>query len=165
MKTWISKHPDLWEFIKFTLLGAIASVIELLSFSLFNCKLFTGLKSVPFHWFVFDYSPTAGGLGTFLALSCSYGLGQIANFFVQRKLTFKATNNQAASAIMFAISVVAIYLFVAWLPTLFMDALYQAVGQQWGAILTKFICMTSGFLIQFPLNKYVIMAKKPQKEA
>lgn len=162
LEKFTSEHPGLWEFIKFTLLGAIASVTEMACYALLNYWLLVPYANVDFHWWLYDYSTANGGLKTFLSLTCSYGLGQIVNFFVQRKLTFKADNNQAASAVMFAISVVAIYLFITWLPTLFIQPLYAAVGESIGAILAKLICMTSGFLIQFPLNKYIIMAKKKQ---
>jgi len=153
-------HPDLWEFIKFAALGIIASLTEVGSFALLNYVLLVPYKTIPFSWWLFDYGAAKGGLGTFLSLTISYALAQLVNFFVQRNLTFKATNGRLASFVMYAISVVGMYLFITWLPTVFIEPLYAAVGAGPGAILTKMICMTTGFLIQFPLNKFVIMRKK-----
>jgi putative flippase GtrA len=148
-----------WQFIKYTLMSLITTVVDMGVFALLNYWVFAGVKQVAFRWWLFDYRVENGGLCAFLALVISFAASQTVNFFLQRKVTFGATNNKLYSAMMYAVMVVSVYFFTLWLPTLFIEPLYAAIGENWGGIITKMVCMTISFLIQFPMNKWVIMKK------
>lgn len=154
------KHQTVWEFIKFILMSCITTVVDLGVFSILNYWVLVSLRDIGVSWWLFDYRVENGGLCALLALAISFAISQTVNFFIQRKVTFGATNNKIYSAIMYAIMVVVVYFFTLWLPTLFIEPLYALVGANWGGIITKFVCMAISFAIQFPMNKWVIMKKE-----
>jgi putative flippase GtrA len=154
------KNQTLWEFIKFTMMSLVTTIVDMGVFALLNYWLFVGYKDTSFNWWLFNYRVENGGLTAFLSLLVSFAISQTVNFILQRKVTFGATNNKVYSAIMYAIMVIAVYFFILWLPTLFIEPLYAAIGENWGGIITKMVSMNISFLIQFPMNKWVIMKKK-----
>jgi putative flippase GtrA len=154
-----SKSSTLFQFIKYTLMSLVTTLVDMGGFALLNYWVFTGFRQVAFRWWLFDYRVENGGLSAFLALVISFAISQTVNFFIQRKVTFGANNNKLYSAIIYAVMVVSVYFFTLWLPTLFIEWLYVAIGENWGGIITKMVCMTVSFLIQFPMNKWVIMRK------
>ncbi len=156
-KTFTEKHADLYQLLKFLVLGLIASVVEFLVFALCNYVLFKGVGSSPVVWFIFNYTSANGGLCAFLSMAISYAAAQITNFIVQRKYTFKAKNNALLSAFLYTLMVLGTYVFVMWLPSLIGPGIYSALGSGAGAIVVKIICQTSSALIQYPLNKFVVM--------
>lgn len=153
------KNQTLWEFIKFTLMSIVTTFVDMGVFALLNYWLLVEYKNTGFTWWLFNYRVENGGLTAFLSLLVSFAVSQTGNFILQRKVTFGATNNKLYSAIMYAIMVIAVYFFILWLPTLFIEPLYAAIGENWGGIITKMVSMTISFLIQFPMNKWVIMKK------
>jgi putative flippase GtrA len=162
-KEWKSKHQTLWQLVMFTLMSGITTVVDLGSFALFNYVVFTSLKTQPFAWWLFNYSIEAGGLCAFLAFGLSFAISQTFNFFLQRKTTFKATNNALYSGIMYAVMVIGVYFLQLWVPSLIQAGIAAVVGATWGAMVVKFINMTISMLIQFPMNKWVIMRNKDGK--
>jgi len=159
LRNFLEKHQTLWEYIKFTAMSVVTTIVDLGVFALLNYWLLAAYKQIAFSWWLFDYRVENGGLTAFLSLLISFTISQTVNFFLQRKVTFGATNNKVYSAIMYTIMVVAVYFLTLWLPTLFIEPLYAAIGENWGGIITKMICMTVSFVIQFPMNKWVIMRK------
>ncbi len=154
------KRPGAYQAIKYALMGLIASVVEIVSFSLFNYLIFVGLKAKTFSWFIFTYTPSNGGLCYFLSLALSFIAAQSVNFVVQRKITFHADNNTAKSAIMFWIMMLAVFVLQMWLPGILRESFASAMGENTAEIVIKIICMFLGFVITYPLNKYIIMKKK-----
>ena len=86
-------------------------------------------------------------------------------FFLQRKTTFKANNNAAVSAILYAIMVIGVYFVQLFLPTLLRAPLVALIGVTLGDLAMKLLNMTVSMLIQFPLNKYVIMRNRSSGDA
>jgi len=154
---WKNKHKTLWQFVMFTLMSCITTVVDLGSFALFNYLVFTSLNTQPFFWWIINYSIEDGGLGAFLAFGLSFAISQTFNFFLQRKTTFKANNNALYSGIMYAVMVIGVYFLQLWIPSLILAGIAAAVGAKWSAMVVKFINMTISMLIQFPMNKWVIM--------
>lgn len=153
------------QFIVFFLLSIVTTVVDLGTFSLFNYLIFTGLKTIPFQWWLFDYSVINGGLCAFLSFSISFALSQTFNFFIQRKITFGANNNVLYSGIMYAVMVLLVFFFQLWVPTLVREPIVNLVGANWGDFIIKNFNMTISFLIQFPMNKWVIMRQRKVKTA
>jgi len=156
---WKERHEALWQFIMFALVGCITSVVDLGSFALFNFWIFTPYRQQAFSWWLIDYSLENGGKTAFLAFACSNAISQTFNFFMQRKATFKATNNVAKSAVMYVIMVALVYVLQLYLPTLIRVPVVGLFGEVFGDILVKMSTMTLSFLITFPINKWVIMRK------
>jgi len=156
---WKERHEAVWQFIMFALVGCVTSVVDLGSFALFNFWIFTPYRQQPFSWWLIDYSTDNGGMTAFLAFACSNAISQTFNFIVQRKATFKATNNVAGSAVMYVIMVLLIYVLQLYLPTLIRVPVVGVFGEVFGDILVKMCTMTLSFLIQFPVSKWIIMRK------
>lgn len=146
-----------WQFVKFLLLGLIATVVELGVFAICNYSVFKGFSNRPFSWFLFSYPISEGGLCSFLSLVVSFTAAQITNFIVQRKYTFKSTNNVVLSSIMYLVMVVACYIYILWLPSIISSLFYDLLGSDLGALAVKLISQFTCALIQFPLNKFLVM--------
>jgi len=158
--TAITQKKTLWQFIKFTFLSLITTVVDLGTFSLFNYLIFTRLADVPFAWWLLDYGVEDGGLCAFLSFSLSFVVSQTFNFFLQRKVTFGATGNLLKSGILYAVMVLAVFALGVWIPTLIRSPLALLVGTAWADFLVKNVNMTLSFAIQFPMNKWVIMREQ-----
>lgn len=154
---WKVKHATLWQFMMFNLMSGITTVVDFSTFALFNYWAFTSLRSQAFSWWIINYSIEDGGLCAFLAFALSFAISQTFNFFLQRKTTFKANNNVLYSAVMYAVMVIGVYFFQVWVPSLIQAGIASVLGTTLGAMVVKMINMTVSMLIQFPMNKWVIM--------
>lgn len=153
------KTQTLWELIMFFLMSGITTIVDLGVFALCNFLIFASLKNTPFSWWLLDYNVNNGGMCAFLSFAVSFAISQTVNFFLQRKATFSATNNVAKSAVMYAIMVIAVYCLCLWLPTIISAPIYALLGASLGAIVVKLLLQLVSALIQFPINKWVIMRK------
>jgi len=156
-QAWKARHAGLWQFVMFTLMSMITTLVDLGSFSLFNYLVFARLRDRPFVWWIISYGVDDGGLCAFLAFALSFAISQTFNFFLQRKTTFKANNNVLWSGVMYAVMVIAVYLLQILVPSWILAGVAAIVGLAFGAIIVKFVNMSLSMLIQFPMNKYVIM--------
>ena len=156
---WRQKHETAWQFIMFMLMSCITTVVDLGSFALFNFYIFLPFRDRSFSWWIIDYSIANGGQTAFFAFACSFAISQSFNFVLQRKTTFKANNNVAASAVMYAAMVIIVYFLQLYIPTLIRAPIAAFLGATIGDLLVKMINMTISMLIQFPVNKWVIMRR------
>ncbi|MBU1094337.1 MAG: GtrA family protein [Firmicutes bacterium] len=156
----VDKH--IWEFIKYTSVSLLTSLVEISVFALFNYWIFSSLSQIEIQIWLLDYSLANGGLCSFLAFSLSFIIAQIFNFIVQRKATFKANNRVLSSAIMYGIMILIIFLLQLWIPTLIHVPISNLVGNDWADLIIKNMMMFLAFIIQYPMNKWVIMKKVEQ---
>lgn len=156
---WKKRHETAWQFILYMLMGCFTTIVDFSSFALFNFWLFVPFRNQPFSWWIIDYPVENGGLTAFLAFACSFAISQSFNFVLQRKTTFKATNNIAKSAIMYAVMVILVYFLQLYIPTLIRAPIVKGLGETLGDTLVKIINMSSSMLIQFPINKWIIMRR------
>ena len=85
LRNFTKKNQTLWEFIKFTLMSGVTTIVDMGVFALLNYWLFAGYKTVGFSWWLFNYRVENGGLtALFLAsllsrsiISCIEALSQI----------------------------------------------------------------------------------------
>ncbi|MDD4316584.1 MAG: hypothetical protein PHC84_05445, partial [Clostridia bacterium] len=120
-----------------------------------------GINS-PLVWFVFVYPTAAGGIGAFIAFVVSSVIGQALKFITNFKKTFKSTNNIMISAIGFSIMaiiiVVGLNLYVGGLLN---KELCKVIDNaDIAGVIAKLIAQVAGFLLIFPVNKYILMRKK-----
>ena len=156
---WRQKHTALWQFAVYAMMGCIASAIELGSFTLLNFLVFAPLREHSFSWWFINYAVEDGGLTAFLSYAVSYALGQTTSFFTQRKYTFKANNNMKKSAVMYIALIIVLFTFQLYMPTIVREPLTNAMGETIGDILSKLVIMFCTMLVQFPVNKWVIMKR------
>ena len=159
------KHETLYQFIFFALMGCFTTVVDLGAYAIFNFLVFKKYANTPFSWWLVKYSPESGGLCAFLSFALSYVISQTFNFFLQRKTTFKATNNVLKSGIMYAIMAVSMWFLQIYLPSLIGAPIYLALGVAFGGVVVKCINMFTSMCIQFPINKWVIMRNNEKKDS
>ncbi len=156
---WKQRHETLWQLVMFILMSGITTLVDLGTFALCNFWIFSSLADRSFSWWLIDYTVANGGLTAFLSFAVSFAVSQTFNFFLQRKTTFKANNNVGKSAVMYAVMVIFVYFLQLYIPTLIRAPIVAAMGTTLGDLLIKVINMVISMLIQFPINKWVIMRK------
>ncbi len=159
-RAWKERNKGLWQFVMFVLMSGITTVVDLASFAVLNFWVFAAYKGEAFLLGPIQYSVESGGLCAFLAFAVSFAVSQTFNFFLQRKTTFKANNNVLLSGILYAIMVVGVYFLQLYLPTLLRAPIVANIGATFGDLVMKLINMFVSMLIQFPMNKWVIMREK-----
>ena len=124
-------------------------------------------------FYVFDYamgtitSGGGGGLAYFLAVQIALGIAQIINFFLQRKITFKASNNIYKAAIWYVIAYFIISIGAAALQGIYKVPIYNylisiagnSVGVMLGDIITMTINSAISFWVFFPIFKIIFKEK------
>ena len=153
-------HLALWQLIVFNLFSAVATLTDLLVFSLLNYWLLTTWKTVGVTWWLLDYSPAKGGLAALVSTAAAYLLAQAVNFFVQRKGTFQADNNVAASGAMYFVMIAVIWFFQIWFSAILLGWFLPIFGEYWGGLLMRLANSLVSLVIQFPMNKFVIMRNR-----
>ena len=156
---WKSEHETAWQFVMFVLMSCITTIVDLGSFALFNFIVFVPFHDRSFSWWIIDYTTANGGQTAFFAFACSFAISQSFNFVLQRKTTFKANNNAAKSAVMYAAMVIFVYFLQLYIPTLIRAPIVTVLGAAIGDLLVKMVNMTVSMLIQFPVNKWLIMRR------
>lgn len=154
------KHLAVWQFVLFNLLSLCATLTDLAVYSLLNYVLLVPLKTTSVTWWLLDYTVEAGGLAALISTAAAYLCAQVVNFFVQRKGTFQANNNVAASGAMYFIMIVVIWFFQIWFSAKLLGWFLPIFGEYWGGILMRLANATASLIIQFPMNKFVIMRRK-----
>ncbi|MEN6595099.1 MAG: GtrA family protein [Clostridiaceae bacterium] len=156
---WKAQNAGLWQFIMFIMMSGVTTLVDLGTFVLFNFWLLAPYREQAFFWGPFRYSVQSGGLTAFGAFAASFAVSQTFNFFLQRKTTFKANTNVALSAVMYAVMVIGVYALQLYLPVIMRAQIVVLLGTAMGDVAMKLINMTISMLIQFPMNKYVIMRR------
>lgn len=156
-KGWTESHPKLWQFVKYALVSGLASAVEFAVFALLDFWICVPLRGIEVSWWIVRYGAESGGLCGLLATALSYLAAQAFNFVVQRKKTFHATNDPVRSGILFTVMIVIVWFVQIWFSGVLMTLFREPLGQVWGDLLAKTLNMTLSFLIQFPINKYIIM--------
>lgn len=166
-KAFMTRHGNIWQIVKFTLISLIAFLAEFASMY----ALQYGLADVcgqDFHWFVFNYDASQGGQATFIAMLGSKCIAEIISFTINRKKTFKANNNVVFSAIMYVITVVALIIFSTWLAGPIGNAMgAHNIDEGLSSTVSKMVGSIISFVVIFLMDKFVIMRNvdKGDKEA
>lgn len=121
---------ELWRALKFTLISFSAGIIQIGSFTLLN-ELVLGEEQA--------------ALSHFIALVLSV----IWNFTINRKVTFKSSNNIVKSMILVAL------FYVVFTPasTLFMD---WATNAGWNEYLVEGLNMLANFVLEYLFTRFVV---------
>ncbi|MGI6213794.1 MAG: hypothetical protein ACOYIQ_04530 [Christensenellales bacterium] len=158
-------NPAAWQFIKYSFFCGLAGITETVLFVLLNYLLPANGVNASFEWFIFSYPSEAGGVGALIAFVCSSVAGQTLAFITNFKNTFQSTNNVWLSAVGFVIlALLTIIGIHTYLGGVLNTALCKAIPNPAiaGAI-AKISCQISSFLLSFPINKYILMRRKPSQ--
>ncbi|MGX7197951.1 hypothetical protein [Enterococcus olivae] len=155
---WREAHPDLYEFILFNIMSNVATVTNFIMLWIGTGFLFSHLSTIDFHWFVFNYSVSEGGLAGFLSFLLAYICAQIVNFIVQRKVVFSATIEIKKVLPWYIVTVVVAGLISIWLPPYIIQITQPYVGNL-AATVANIVNIIIQVAINYPMMKYKIMRK------
>ena len=117
IKNWIESHPGTWQFIKFNIFANVATFANFVTMWIATTFLFKSLEETPFKWWIFDYtSKESLMLSGFISFLVATTVGQIVNYIVQRKVTFKSNSEFSRSIPKYIIMVVVIVIVSTALP-------------------------------------------------
>lgn len=168
MIAYIQAHEDLRQMVLFFLFSLICGASQFVTNMVFKYALEAVPElgtDYPFHWFVFNHPST----GDFIGFLLGAIIGQVMTFVLNRKKTFKATNNVVIAAIAYAITAILIIILQTYLggvvstactdaykaanagadPTDFISFLITITGMLVGGITALVLC--------FLANKFFIM--------
>ncbi len=166
------KYPSIRELILFTLFSFICFAIEYISYTIFALCI---PNKNAFSWFIFSYDEAAGGVAAFVGFLLSNVFAQAATFLLNRKATFKATNNVVWAASMYAVMVCGIIILNTWLGGVVSSACTKSIASYsdmaYDNIVTlcgyigKLVGSFTSFVISFTMSKFVIMRSPKKKNA
>lgn len=165
MSNFTEKHAELWKFIKFSLVGASSTLVEMGVFYLLQYVVFKSILHNPLpENAVLNLLKLTQGKGYLYAYIISTTIGYAIAFVLNRKTTFKADSNVALSTTLYVLMVVFTIFATAYLGTQFQLIManhgYQALGDAIGKPLAAGIAT----VWTYPLNRFVIHRhKKTQK--
>lgn len=173
---YIKSHEDLRQMVLFLLFSFCCAAAQ--TVTQFVLKYAIGaFNDDTFKWFIFDYS-NEKGLAEFIGFICGSVIGQVMTFVLNRKKTFKATNNVVISGIMYAIIAVGIIILQTYLGGVVTSACKNAAiknGTNTEGIIGLLITITgmavgglAALVLSFLGNKYLVMrdwGKKKEKVA
>ena len=150
-KAFMTRHGNIWQIVKFTLISLIAFLAEFASMYALQYGLEGVLGNEDFHWFIFHYAAGRNGaFGTagFIAMLVSKCIAEIISFTINRKNT-----------------VIALILFTTWLAGILGDAIGPAIGADLGNTISKMLGSLISWVVIFLMDKFVIMRKVDKGEA
>ncbi len=163
LKDYLIEHENVAQVIKYTIFSMLAFIVEYVSFTIL--VLFLKNYNEEAVWWIFQYTTESGGMGAMIAFFVSVVLAQITAFIVNRKKTFKATNNLAFSIITYSIMVFGIIVFNTWSGAPITNACNKlinnlTVSQYVGKLTGSFFA----FVVTFFMSKFIIM-RSPNAKA
>lgn len=162
---YIKTHEDLRQMVMFFLFSLLCAASQ--TITQFVLKYAIGaVNNEPFSWFLFNYQQDKG-LAEFIGFICGAVIGQVMTFILNRKKTFKATNNVVIAGIMYAIIAIGIILLQTYLGAVITTSCKAAAaknGTSTDGIVGLLITITgmaagglSALILSFLGNKYLVM--------
>lgn len=159
----IKTHENLRQLILFTLFSMCCAAGQMATQFILKYSLQTiDSLCVPFKWFIFDF--TDSNTADFIGFLSGSVVGQVLTFVLNRKKTFKSTNNVLISGTMYAIMAVGIILLQTALGGWVTNACQQANPVDKSSFLGFIYTLTgmavggfTAFVINFLGNKFLIM--------
>lgn len=167
IKSWVERHPNLWEFALFNLLSNCATITNFAVMWLCTGFVFASYASVPFRFLIFRYTDVERDLGLcgFLSFLAATAAAQTVNFFVQKNLVFKSNAAFGKAAPKYIVLAVALVVISAALPA-YSQALLMGMGVPGGfaPTLANVINIVVQVVVSYPAMKFWIMPKADNGE-
>lgn len=187
-KSFYGKHPKMAQFIIFFLVSNGVTVLQLVLMPVFRTifettslveqsfqvgQVGSNLDGTPY--FIFNYAAGTigkgggGGLAYFLAVEITMAIAQIINFFLQRNVTFKASNGVGKAAMWYVIAYVIITIGAAALQGLYKAPIYDLFmnrfnllgsGETIADVITMLINSAISFWVFFPIFRIIFKDKE-----
>lgn len=168
LRSWIEKHPNIWEFILFNVLSNISTITRFLVAWVGTAVFVSALgMTEPFSFLIFRYTTEgSNGLGGFLTFLCAEVLAQIVNFVVQLKWVFKSDSSFSQAAWKYAILAVLVVVVNLVLPG-YVTSICMGWGMNAGiaATIASIVNTVLAVIVSYPLLKFWIMPKKSENNS
>ena len=153
---WTRKNEGLWQFILINLLSNISTATRF-ACTWVGTAVFAGLTT-EFHFLIFNYPSSGGGLGAFVTFLVAEVAAQVVNFFVQMRLVFRSDADFAQSGPKYAVLAVLIVVVNLVLPGYVQDFCVNSLGLSSGlaATVASVVNTLLAVVVSFPLLKFWI---------
>jgi len=162
-------RPELWKFIKWNLVGAVTTVLDLGTYFIMLAALSDEFLYAPIGGPIWlqNFLAAIGldeGLGILWTFLISITLGYIAAYILNRKVAFKANNNVTLSSVIYAVNVIVVIITGSWFGTWFTMFLRNRHVASWlVTILPKPLQMLIPMTWAYPLNRFIVFAQKKEE--
>ncbi|MCC8023425.1 MAG: GtrA family protein [Clostridiales bacterium] len=155
-------HPELVKFVKFSLAGGLATVVEFIVYYILQGIVFKSLNTEPVSFWIFEYE----GLGYLWAFLISTTIGYAIAFVLNRKVTFHADANPGLSIFLYFVMVVITIILTTLIGMWIMNLCIENDMRTLGEVIAKPIAAGVAFVWTYPTNRFIIhRKKKPEAEA
>lgn len=161
----IKRHPNTWEFILFNLLSNCATITNFVVMWLCTGVVFKGYKSIPIHFFIFDYTTEESMmLCGFLSFLIATAAAQTVNFFVQKNLVFKSDIQFQKAVWKYIILAVLLVIISTALPAYSQKILIRmGISAGIAPTLANIVNILVQVILSYPTMKFWIMPKGKKK--
>lgn len=153
----LDKHAELWKLVKFMIMGAASSIVELAVHYVLTLFVFSGYTKEPFNFLGLSFEE---GRGYFYAYLISTTVGYTIAFILNRKITFKADANPVRSVILYIIMVIFTIFATSFLGTAINNWMNSIGAAALGEAISKPIVVILAGVWTYPINRFVIHRKK-----
>ena len=146
------KREELLKIVKFTIMGALSTMIELVVFYLLQGIVFADMRTQPIQFFVFAYE----GPGYLWSFLISTTVGYAIAFALNRKYTFHANANPIFSIAAYIVMVIFTIFITTWLGLWITNLFIQNEMRTLGETITKPFVAVLAMLWTYPINRFII---------
>lgn len=160
VRSWISEHPNLWEFILFNILSNCATMTNFIIMWLGTGLIFRSLSDRPFRFLIFHYTDVQNDMGLcgFLSFLIAAACAQMMNFFVQKNLVFRSTAKFGQAVPKYIVLAIVLVIISTALPA-YSQAFLAKIGILQGMVPTiaNVINIIVQVALSYPAMKFWIM--------
>ncbi|MGN0523142.1 MAG: hypothetical protein ACI4IG_02600 [Eubacterium sp.] len=157
----MNKHPELWKFIKFNITVIITSALDIVTYLILIYFVFKSQCSVELPQNALLSLLGIRYKGYLFSYLISTGVGYIAAYLINRKITFHSNINPVYSSTLYFILAVINILISSWIGGVFGSFMVgRGISNPLTEIISKFIIINIPTLWTYPIERYIIQIKK-----
>lgn len=157
----MNKHPELWKFIKFNITVIITSALDIITYLILIYFVFKSQCSVELPQNALLSLLGIRYKGYLFSYLISTGIGYIAAYLINRKITFHSNINPAYSSTLYFVLAVVNILISSWIGGVFGSFMVERdISNPLTEIISKFIIINIPTLWTYPIERYIIQIKK-----
>lgn len=157
----MNRHPELWKFIKFNITVIITSALDIVTYLILIYFVFKSQCSVELPQNALLSLLGIRYKGYLFSYLISTGVGYIAAYLINRKITFHSNINPVYSSTLYFILAVINILISSWIGGVFGSFMVgRGISNPLTEIISKFIIINIPTLWTYPIERYIIQIKK-----
>ena len=157
----MNKHPELWKFIKFNITVIITSALDIITYLILIYFVFKSQCSVELPQNALLSLLGIRYKGYLFSYLISTGVGYIAAYLINRKITFHSNINPVYSSTLYFVLAIVNILISSWIGGVFGSFMVERdISNPLTEIISKFIIINIPTLWTYPIERYIIQIKK-----